>query len=160
MLYLLASLLLLPVTGNSLPSVGGETLTGRKTLLPDALRGQVSVVVWSFTREAGQQVEKWAAPLVRDQINVYSAAVIEAAPRLFRPMIRSAMRRAIPKPFHGRSLCITRGGKQLREVLEVRNDKLPVVTLLDAEGRILWRHEGLYTETAATELLRRLREAR
>lgn len=158
-MWLLACLLLPPVTGNPLPPVEGETLTGRKTLLPDALRGQASVVVWSFTREAGEQVEKWVEPLVRDQINVYSAAVIEAAPRLIRPLIRSGMRRAAPRPFHGRSLCITRGEKQLREALDVRNDKLPVVTLLDSEGRILWRHAGLYTETAATELLRRLREA-
>lgn len=160
MKWLLVCLLLPPLTGDPLPAVAGESLTGRKTLLPDALRGQAVVVVWSFTREAGEQGEKWVAPLVRDQINVYSAAVIEAAPRLIRPMIRSGMRRASPKAFHDRSLCITRGERQLREVLDVRNDKVPYVTLLDAEGRILWRHAGLYTREAAAELMRRLREER
>ncbi|MGQ9918812.1 MAG: hypothetical protein ACUVS7_15495 [Bryobacteraceae bacterium] len=159
-MWLLVCLLLLPVTGNPLPAVEGETLTGRKTLLPDALRGQVSVVVWSFTRDAGGQVEKWMAPLVREQINVYSAAVIEAAPRLIRPMIRSAIRRASAKSLHGRSMCITRGERALREALEVRNDKLPIVTVLDSEGRILWRHAGPYTEAAARELMRQLHEAR
>lgn len=153
-------LLTLPFLANPLPKVEGESLTGRKALLPDALLGQPSVVVWSFTREAGEMVDKWAAPLARDQVNVYSAAVIEAAPRLIRPMIRSSMRRASPKPFHDRFLCITRGEKELRQALEVRNDKLPYVTLLDAEGRILWQHAGPYTASAAEELMRRYREAR
>lgn len=158
--WLAVCLLSVPLLGNPIPKVEGESLTGRKALLPDELLGQPSVVVWSFTREAGEMVEKWAAPLARDQVNVYSAAVIEAAPRLIRPMIRSGMRRASPKPFHDRFLCITRGEKQLRQALEVRNDKLPYVTLLDADGKILWQYAGAYTETAAAELMRRYREAR
>lgn len=157
---LLVCLLALPLCANPLPRAEGESLTGRKTLLPDALRGQVSVIVWSFSREAGEQVEKWVAPLVRDKVNVYSAAVIEAAPRLIRPMIRAGMRRASPKPFHERFLCITRGEKSLRRALEVSNDELPYVTLLSAEGEILWRHAGSYSDAAASELRRRLEQAR
>ncbi len=157
---LLVCLLAVPLGANPLPRAEGESLTGRKTLLPDALRGQVSVIVWSFSREAGGQVERWVAPLVRERVNVYSAAVIEAAPRLIRPMIRAGMRRASPKPFQERYLCITRGGKSLRQALEVRDDKLPHVTLLSAEGEILWRHAGAYSDSAASELMRRLEQAR
>lgn len=157
---LLVCLLALPLAANPLPRAEGESLTGQKALLPDALRGQVSVVVWSFTREAGEKVEKWVAPLARDRVNVYSAAVIEAAPRLIRPMIRAGMRRASPRPFHERFLCITRGEKSLRQALEVRDDRLPYVTLLSANGEVLWQHAGPYSETAAAELMRRLEQAR
>lgn len=160
MKFAIACLIAFTVSANPLPTVEGESLTGQKALLPDALRGQASVVVWSFSREAGEQVEKWVAPLARDRVNVYSAAVIEAAPRLIRPMIRAGMKRASPKPFHERFLCITRGEKPLREALEVRNDKLPYVTLLSANGEVVWRHAGPYNEAALAELTRRLQEAR
>lgn len=157
---LLVCLLALPLAADPLPRAEGESLTGQKALLPDVLRGQVSVVVWSFTREAGEQVEKWVAPLARDRVNVYSAAVIEAAPRLIRPMIRAGMRRGSPKPFHERFLCITSGEKSLRKALEVRDDKLPYVTLLSANGEVLWQHAGPYSEKAAEELMRRIGQAR
>lgn len=161
MMRLLAACLFAFILGaNPLPRVEGESLTGQKVLLPDALRGQASVVVWSFSREAGEQAEKWVAPLARDRVNVYSAAVIEAAPRLIRPMIRAGMRRTSPKPLHDRFLCITRGEKNLREALQVRNDKLPYVTLLSADGEVVWRHAGPYNEAALAELTRRLQEAR
>jgi hypothetical protein len=153
-------LLAVPLAANPLPRAEGESLTGQKALLPDSLQGKVSVVVWSFSREAGEQVEKWVAPLARDRVNVWSAAVIEAAPRLIRPMIRASMRRASPQPFHERFLCITRGEKDLRQALAVRNDKIPYVTILSPDGAVLWQHAGPYDESAWTELMRRLQESR
>jgi hypothetical protein len=153
-------LLAVPLAANPLPRAEGESLTGQKALLPDSLQGKVSVVVWSFSREAGEQVEKWVAPLARDRVNVWSAAVIEAAPRLIRPMIRASMRRASPQPFHERFLCITRGEKDLRQALAVRNDKIPYVTILSPDGAVLWQHAGPYNESAWTELMRRLQESR
>lgn len=157
---LFVCLLALPLAANPLPRAEGESLTGQKTVLPDALRGEPAVVIWSFSREAGEMVSKWAAPLARDRVNVWSAAVIEAAPRLIRPMIRAGMRQASPKPFHERFLCITRGEKELRQALGVRNDKLAYVTLLDSGGTILWQHAGPYDEAADAELRRRMAEAR
>ncbi len=156
---LVVCLLTLSAFGSSLPKAEGESLTGQKTLLPDALLGQPSVVIWSFSREAGEKTEKWVAPLARDRVNVYSAAIIEAAPRIIRPMIRASMRRASPQPFHGRFFCITRGEQGLRQWLEVRNDKVPYVTLLGASGEVLWRHAGPFDEAAAEELMRRWRQA-
>jgi len=149
-------LLSLPLLANPLPRVEAESLTGQKLVLPDALRGQPAVVVWSFSREAGEKVDKWAASLARDRVNVWSAAVIEAAPRLIRPMIRASMRRASPEPFHPRFLCVTRGEKELRAALGVSNDKLPLVTLLGPDGAVLWRHSGGYDPEAEAELRRRL----
>lgn len=153
-------LLALSLSGNPLPRAEGESLTGQKALLPDALRGQTAVVVWSFSREAGEQVEKWVAPLARDRVNVYSAAVIEAAPRLIRPMIRAGMRRASPQPFHERFLCITRGEKELRQALDVRNDKVPYITIVSPEGAVVWQHAGPYSEPALAELMRRFQQSR
>lgn len=160
MKWLAIILLALPLAANPLPRAEGESLAGQKAMLPDSLQGKVSVVVWSFSREAGEQVEKWVAPLARDRVNVWSAAVIEAAPRLIRPMIRASMRRASPQPFHERFLCITRGEKDLRQALAVRNDKVPYVTILSPDGAVLWQHAGPYSESAWTELMRRLQESR
>lgn len=153
-------LLVIPLAANPLPQAAGESLTGQKVVLPDLLRGEPAVVIWSFSREAGELTAQWAAPLARDRVNVWSAAVIEAAPRLVRPMIRSSMRRSSPAPFHPRFLCITSGERQLRQALGVRNDKLPHVTLLDASGAIVWLHAGPYDEAADAELRRRIAEMR
>lgn len=149
-------LLALPVAADPLPRAAGESLAGSKVVLPDALLGQPSVIIWSFSREAGELSARWAAPLARDRVNVWSAAVIEAAPRLIRPLIRSSMRKASPAPFHSRFLCITSGEKALRHVLGIRDDRLPLVTLLDAQGTIVWRHAGPYDADADAELRRRI----
>ncbi len=159
MKLLFVCLFALTLAANPLPRAEGESLTGQKALLPDALRGQTAVVVWSFTREAGEQVEKWVAPLARDRVNVYSAAVIEAAPRLIRPMIRASMRRASPQPFHERFICITRGEKELRQALNVRNDKVPYLTIVNPDGAVVWQHAGPYSEAALAELMRRFQQA-
>ena len=157
---LLLCLLSVPLLANPLPRVEAESVTGQKLVLPDALRGQPAVLVWSFSREAGEKAGQWFAPLARDGANVWSAAVIEAAPRLIRPMIRAGMRRASPQPFHSRFLCVTRGEKALRAALGVSNDKLPLVTLLGPDGAVLWRHSGAYDPDAEAELRRRLAELR
>lgn len=159
MKLLFVCLFAVTLAANPLPRAEGESLTGQKALLPDAWRGQTAVVVWSFTREAGEQVEKWVAPLARDRVNVYSAAVIEAAPRMIRPMIRASMRRASPQPFHERFICITRGEKELRQALNVRNDKIPYLTIVNPEGAVVWQHAGPYNETALAELMRQFQQA-
>ncbi|MCX7602899.1 MAG: hypothetical protein N2036_02375 [Bryobacteraceae bacterium] len=156
----LALLLAVPLAANPLPQASGESLAGQKVVLPDAFLGQPAVVIWSFSREAGELTAQWAAPLARDRVNVWSAAVIEAAPRLIRPMIRSGMRRSSPPPFHPRFLCITSGEKQLRQALAVQDDRLPIVTLLDAQGSVVWRHAGPYSQAADAELRRRISETR
>lgn len=153
---ILGLLLALPLTASPLPQVVGESLTGQKIVLPDTLRGQPAVVVWSFTREAGEKVEKWAAPLVRDGVDVWVVAMIEAAPRFLRPMIRSSMRRASPALLHPRFVCATSGEKAMRQVLEVADDRIPYLILVDSGGVVVWRHAGSYSEAAHGELLRRL----
>ncbi|MGC8759083.1 MAG: hypothetical protein ACP5VC_03905 [Bryobacteraceae bacterium] len=152
--------LVLPLAASPLPRVAGESLAGQKIVLPDALGGQPAVVVWSFTREAGEKVETWAAPLVRDGVNVWVVAMIEAAPRLIRPMIRSSMRRASPALLHPRFVCATTGEKAMRQALEVADDRVPYLVLVDSGGAVGWRHAGPFSEAVHAELRRRLAELR
>jgi hypothetical protein len=155
----LVLLLLAPLTLShaAMPSLEAETLTGEKVRLPELWLGQPAVVVWSFSRVAGEGIKAWMAALEREGVNAWGAAVLEKAPRFVRPMIRREMRGDIPKQFHSRTICFYRGDKELRETLGVGDDRLPLVVMLGANGAIVWKHSGLYEEAARSELMDRWR---
>jgi len=141
----------------AIPPLEAETLTGEKVKLPELWTGRPSVVIWSFSKEAGEGVRAWMAALEQAGVDAWGAAVLEKAPRFVRPMIRRGMRGDFPKQLHSRTFCVYRGDKELREALGVVDDRLPFVVMLDATGATVWKHSGVYEEAAHSELIERWR---
>ncbi len=142
-----------------LPVTPAESLSGRKLDFPSALAGKPTVCVFSFSREAGEAVGVWMNRLTRDGVDSWSVANLEGAPSLLRGMIRGSMRKGLTQPLLERSLVLTKNEKAWRAALGIRQEKLPAVVLLDAAGRLLWRHEGLFGDEMYRELKSRLEAA-
>lgn len=127
----------------ALPSTEVETLSGKRVRLPEVFGAQPAVVVWSFSREAGEKTGAWMDLLERERIAAWSAAMLEAAPRLIRPMIRGGMKKGLTAARMERSLLVYQGEKAWRQRLELRKEALPLLVLVDRGGAVAWRHEGL-----------------
>jgi hypothetical protein len=128
------------------PLTPGETLSGKRIVLAEALRGHTSVLVMSFSREAGDGCNAWARSVRADAalngVAVYQAAMLEGAPGLLRGVIKSAMRKGLTAAEQDHYVILAQDGKPWRSYFGVTADKDPYVVLVDAAGRVRWRGHG------------------
>lgn len=150
-------LLALALPAQTLPWGEAESLAVKKAALPGVWAGRPAVVVWSFSREAGEGVKQWMGELEKEGLEAWSVAVLEAAPRFIRPMIRSGMRKQAAGRVD-RWLCLYKGEKEWRAALGVVDDKLPVVVVVNGQGGIAWKRAGRF-EGGAAEAVRRQMQA-
>lgn len=140
------------------PVTEGETLSGTKVTVPSSFTGKPTVLVFSFSKDAGEKVRFWLDPLLKDDLNAWSVASLEAAPRLIRGVIRSGMRKDMARIAQERSVLLYKDDKAWRQALGVTKDDAPLVVLLDAKGQVAWKHQGLYDEGIYRALLKRFSE--
>jgi hypothetical protein len=152
------SALILVWAAAAIPATEAETLAGAKVSLPQVLGGKPAILIWSFSREGGAKVKEWMETLERDAPGqAYSVAMLEAAPRLIRGMIRSGMRGDTPPALRARTLLLYKGEREWRERLGVKDAALPVTTVLNAAGEVVWSRSGACTPGLAAEALAVLR---
>jgi hypothetical protein len=137
---------------DALPVTPAETLTGKKVQFPTALEGKAAVCVFGFSKEAGDRTKEWMTQLNHDGINAWSVANLEKAPAFVRGMIRSSMRKGTPPSQADHFLIMTKDEKDWAHILALKQDKQPVVAVLDADGKILWTYEGSFSEQPYLEL--------
>jgi len=141
--------------GQALPRTEAETLSGRKVTMPDVFGGKPAVVVFSFSKGAGEKTAEWVSALTKAGAPVWSAAMLEAAPRFIRPMIRSGMKKDTPAAMLDRSLCLYKDEKAWRAALGVVKDDAPMVVLFDARGQVEWKQQGFYNAETGKAVMER-----
>jgi len=129
-----------------MPATPGETLSGKKLVLAEAVKGHAAVLVIGFSREAGDGCGVWAKALHADPamagVAIYEAAMIEKAPGFVRGMIKSGMRKGLTPVQQDAFVVLTQDDKLWRSYLQVTEEKDPYVVLLDAGGSVLWHGHG------------------
>jgi hypothetical protein len=143
--------------GAAWPETEAETLSGRKVTLPAVFGGKPAVVVWSFSKGAGEKSQAWLAPLHKEGWNAWGAAMLEAAPRFIRPMIRGGMKKDMPAALQDRQLLLYKDEKGWRARLSVKDDALPLLVVLDAAGNVAWSRASLFDPQVLAEVNQRLR---
>jgi hypothetical protein len=132
--------------GQGLPTTVGETLSGKKLVLAEAVKGHTAVLVIGFSREAGDGCGVWAKALHADAamagVPVYEAAMLEKAPAFVRGMIKSGMRKGMTPAQQDAFMVLTQDEKLWRDYLQVTEEKDPYVVLLDSGGNVLWHGHG------------------
>lgn len=144
MRFLLVFLCSAALWSQSLPRTEAETLSGRKVTMPDVFGGKPAVVVFSFSKGAGEKSAEWISALGKEGVPAWSAAMLEAAPRFIRPMIRSGMKKDTPAAMLDRSMCLYKDEKAWRAALGVVKDDAPLVALIDAKGQVAWKQQAFY----------------
>jgi len=130
----------------ALPATQGETLNGKPIVLAQAVRGHVTVLVASFSKQAGPACDDWIKTLRGDSAlassAVYEVAMLQQAPGFVRGIIKSAQRRQTPADFQEHFVILTQDEKLWRSWIGVTTDNDPWVVLLDPAGRVLWHGHG------------------
>jgi hypothetical protein len=145
-----------------LPPLAGRTLTGHALALPSAAHGEQSVLIFSFSRDGGQQEQKWVTQLTRDHAPavIYSAIFLESVPRLFRPLALAGIRSGMPAPLQGRTLILYRDERLWLQRWNHLDKSNAGVVLLDPEGRICWITSAPFTESLGSALEKQIRASR
>jgi len=104
------------VSGERLPVLRGEFLTGREAVLPQAAYGRVALLLLGFTYESRYSVEAWAARF-REQfhsdprVTFYEVPMIGGLARLAKWFIDSGMRRGTPRGDYEHVITVYRARK-------------------------------------------------
>jgi hypothetical protein len=129
-----------------MPRTAGETLSGKKIVLADAVRGHAVVLVAGFSHDGGIACGDWMKAIRGDAalagVEVYEIAMLEGAPGLFRGMIKSGMRKGMSSTEQERVVVLTEDDKLWETFFAVSNGLEPQVMLLDAQGNAVWRGHG------------------
>ncbi len=130
----------------TMPTTAGETLSGKKMVLADAVRGHAAVLVAGFSHDGGMACGDWMKAIRADAalagMDVYEVALLEGAPGMFRGMIKSAMRKGMSSEEQQRLVVLTQDDKLWQTYFAVSNAQEPQVMLLDAQGNVVWRGHG------------------
>jgi hypothetical protein len=154
----LVALAAMAVAAEPLPRTEAETLSGRKVAMPDLFGGKPAVLVWSFSKEAGEKTAAWMAPLAKEGVNAYSVAMLEAAPRFVRGFIKSGMKQGMTPQQQDRMLLLYAGEKAWRTRLGLKDEKQLIVVVVNARGEAVWAHEGAYDGRKLAEVKEKTRD--
>jgi ATP10 protein len=130
----------------SMPTTVGETLSGKRIVLADAVRGHVAVLVAGFSHDGGMACGDWMKAIRTDPalsgVDVHQIAMLEGAPGLIRGLIKSGMRKGMSSEDQQRSVVLTQDDKLWQKYFAVSNAQVAQVMLLDAQGNVVWRGHG------------------
>lgn len=144
------------------PTVCGESLTGREFVVPYSLEGEYNLVMVSF--EPAQQflLRTWLPMLsqLADQhhsFRFYELPTLGNLTEDQRMFIDHGMRRTIADP-DIREIVITLYLEKSTfcQALDIRTENTIHLFLIDHEGEVLWRCEGIATQYKKEDLLRRI----
>jgi hypothetical protein len=146
------------------PTVFGSNLSGQEYTVPYGLEGEFNVLLVAFEPSHQFQLQSWMPSLERlhDQ---YPRLWYYQLPTLWsygdeqRSMIDAGMRRAITDP-DAREIVITLylDKTVFADLLGFTSEDVIYVLLVDREGEILWRTEGMCTVAKRDELEQTLHE--
>jgi hypothetical protein len=118
----------------TMPATEGETLSGHRVVLAKAIQGHASIVIGSFSKDAGSACEEWSKAIQGDSalasVPVYQAANLERAPDFVRGMIKSSMRKQMPVSIQDRFVIFTQGDAEWRSYFGVTT------------GQVRWHGHG------------------
>jgi hypothetical protein len=155
-----AALLIGTCAAQTLPATEGETLGGHRVAVAQAIRGHRAVLIAGFSKAAGDACAEWARAVNSDPalrpVEVYQLVMLEEAPRILRPAIKSGMRKGLSIAEQERLVILTQDEKLWRSYFGVNNDNEPWVVLIDEDGRVLWHGHGSaqYLEPLLKQALR------
>jgi hypothetical protein len=133
------------------PSVTGSNLQRKKLSLPGAFEGELNLLFVAFQQWQQRQVDTWipfAQQLesVHPEVRYYELPTIQRLNALARTFINEGMRAGIPDPIaRERTITLYVDKNAFRQALELPREDDIYVLLLDRQGQVLWKAEGVFT---------------
>jgi hypothetical protein len=135
----------------ALPRLEGETLSGKKIVLPDDAHGKIALLAIGFSRKGGDATRAWSGRFKKDfgsdpRFAVYPVAELEGAPRFVRGMIVGSMRKGTPTADRDRFVTLFEGSQDLERFVGFSAGDDAYLLLLDSNGTVQWRGHGVFRE--------------
>jgi hypothetical protein len=145
-------------SGQPMPALKGEFLTGRQAVLPDAASGRVALLALGFTYDSRFAVEAWVKRFRKDfgetpKVTFYEIPMIGGMARLGKWFIDSGMRKGTPQADHENVITVYGGTEPWKQRLGFQSPDAAYLILLDQRGIVRWRHSGMFDEEAYKKLL-------
>jgi hypothetical protein len=141
----------------AVPSGQVETLSGRKLTLPDAIRGQVSIFIVGFSRSSKDQTSEWGKNLkllttADRNLKVHQVVELQGAPRIFRGMIVSGIRKSVPSDRYDDFFVVTDNEDGWKQWVGFSAPDDAYVVLADKSAQQVWKTHGAFNQTLLAEL--------
>jgi hypothetical protein len=135
-----------------MPKTEGESLAGRKVVLPDAASGKIAVLVFGFTKASKTQTSAWASKLQADfgtraDFELYQLPVLEDVPRMVRGMVISGMRKGVADDKRDHFVPLLQGEAELKKVVGYKEADDAYLVVLGRAGTILEQSHGAPDDT-------------
>lgn len=140
------------------PEVEGSNLNGQKFRLPHDLEGRANIVLVAFQREQQADIDTWMPTLdslVQGQSDLfyYELPTISRMNPVIRWFITRGMRGGIDDPeARHRTITLFIDKEPFREALNITHEDTIYILLVDPQGHVLWRTEGVYSDNKGREL--------
>jgi hypothetical protein len=146
-------------SGDALPPLAGQTVTGKQLNLPLAAGDTRAVIIFSFSRAAGRDAQNWAQRLSKDDphLPLYTVIFLEAVPRLFRSMVVSEIRSGMPSAMWDRTLLLYQQQSFWEQRLHVTDERYASVIVFGPGGHIQSITSEPFADSLYLELRKQLR---
>jgi hypothetical protein len=149
--------------GTTIPPIKGTTLEDQDIILPNAVRGKVTLLIITFSKAAGELGRGWNDPFLKDypqddKVTSYAIAMLEDVPSLLRGMVRGGIKRGVPLSMRPRFLTVNQDETQWKQYVGLKDDKLPYLIMFDGNGQVQWIHHGAFDPAVYRELKVRIAE--
>ncbi|HEY1581094.1 MAG TPA: hypothetical protein VGF82_28845 [Terracidiphilus sp.] len=132
--------------GQAMPTTAGETLSGKRVVPAEAVRGRRAIFVAGFSHDSGMSCGPWMKAIRGDTalngIAVYELAMLEKAPTIIRGVIKSGMRKGTTAEEQDEIVVMTKNQAEWAKYFDVGDDKDPYVLMLNVKGDVVWHGHG------------------
>jgi len=151
-------------SAQTVPAGTAETITGKKIVLPDGVRGHVSIFIVGFSHKSKDLSDAWNKSIRQEfaqdhQLQVYQVAHLEGAPGIMRGMIVSSIRKGVPPAQQENFLVLTEGQNAWKQWVGFSAPDDAYIVLVDKSGQSTWKTHGSFNDAALAELKKQVAQA-
>lgn len=122
-----------------------------KVVLPQAAKGNVTVLVFGFTKASKTPTSAWARKLSADfgpraGFELYQVPVLEDVPRLVRGMVISSMKKGTPEDMRDHFIPLFAGESELKKTVDFHAADDAYLVVLNRGGKVVRQMHGSPTE--------------
>lgn len=133
--------------------IEGESLAGRKIVLPEDAAGKVAVLVFGFTKASKEPTGAWADKILgefggRPSFNLYQLPVLEDVPRFIRGMVISGMKKGVKQNRRDHFVPILQSEAALKKLVSYNSPDDAYLVVLNPAGQIVRQLHGPFSDSA------------
>jgi hypothetical protein len=137
--------------------IAGESFAGRKVELPDAARGNITVLIFGFTKASKVPTRAWAEKLGSDfgsqtGFAFYQLPVVEDVPRIIRGMVISGMKKGVPATMRDHFVPVLEDEAERKRLVSYPEPDDAYLVLLGRSGQIVEQRHDSFSDPGYRQL--------